>query len=45
MRNGYHLVFWTAGDLQYCGVSDTSWDELLALARLLQNPAARDTGH
>ena len=44
-RNGYHLVFWTAGDLQYCAVSDTGWDELLALARLLQDLAARDAGH
>ena len=41
-RNGYHLVFWKAGDLQYCAVSDTSWDELLGLARLLQQLAARD---
>jgi anti-sigma factor RsiW len=41
-RNGYHLVFWKAGDLQYCAASDTSWDELLALVRLLQQAAARD---
>jgi anti-sigma factor RsiW len=44
-RNGYHMVFWTAGDLRYCAVSDTGWDELLALARLLQDLAARDAGH
>jgi mycothiol system anti-sigma-R factor len=41
-RNGYHLVFWRAGDLQYCAVSDTGWDELLGLVRLLQNLAAHD---
>jgi anti-sigma factor RsiW len=41
-RNGYHLVFWNAGDLEYCAVSDTSWDELLGLARLLQDLSARD---
>ncbi len=28
-RNGYHLAFWKAGDLEYCAVSDTGWDELL----------------
>ncbi len=41
-RNGYHLIFWKAGDLQYCAVSDTSWDELLGLVQLLQQAAARD---
>jgi len=41
-RNGYHLVFWQAGDLQYCAVSDTGWDELLGLVRLLQELGARD---
>jgi anti-sigma factor RsiW len=41
-RNGYHLVFWKAGDLQYGAVSDTSWDELLGLVRLLQQAAALD---
>jgi anti-sigma factor RsiW len=35
-RNGYHLAFWKTGNLVYCAVSDTGWDELLALARLLQ---------
>jgi anti-sigma factor RsiW len=35
-RNGYHLAFWKAGNLVYCAVSDTAWDELLGLARLLQ---------
>ena len=35
-RSGYHLVFWQAGDLQYCAVSDTGLDELLGLVRLLR---------
>jgi len=41
-RNGYHLAFWRAGDLVYCAVSDTAWDELLGLVRLLQELATRD---
>ena len=41
-RNGYHLIFWQVGDLQYCAVSDTAWDELLGLVRLLQALGARD---
>jgi len=35
-RNGYHLAFWSSGDLRYAAVSDTGWDELAALERLLQ---------
>jgi anti-sigma factor RsiW len=35
-RSGYHLAFWKAGDLEYCAVSDTGWDELLGLVRLLK---------
>jgi anti-sigma factor RsiW len=45
-RNGYHLIFWKSGDLEYCAVSDTAPDELLALVRLLQGvstPDARDS--
>ena len=41
-RSGYHLVFWKAGDLEYCAVSDTGWDELQGLAGLLQDSSARD---
>jgi anti-sigma factor RsiW len=41
-RNGYHFVFWKAGDLQYCAVSDTGWDELLRLVRLLQGLGGED---
>jgi anti-sigma factor RsiW len=42
IRNGYHLVFWRAGDLEYCVVSDTAADELLGLVRLLRDLSARD---
>jgi anti-sigma factor RsiW len=42
-RNGYHLAFWKAGNLEYCAVSDTGWEELLGLVRLLKDLAARDT--
>ncbi len=35
-RSGYHLIFWRAGDLEYCAVSDTGWDELQGLVRLLR---------
>ncbi|HMD59451.1 MAG TPA: zf-HC2 domain-containing protein [Steroidobacteraceae bacterium] len=41
-RNGYRLAFWRAGNLDYCAVSDTSWDELLGLEHLLQDLSARD---
>ena len=41
-RNGYHMAFWKAGDLEYCAVSDTGWDELLGLVRLLRELSARD---
>jgi anti-sigma factor RsiW len=38
-RSGYHLAFWQLGDIQYCAVSDTAWDELLGLVRLLRDQA------
>jgi anti-sigma factor RsiW len=41
-RNGYRMAFWRAGDVQYCAVSDTGWDELLGLVRLVQNVSVRD---
>ena len=41
-RDGYHLAFWKTGNLVYCAVSDTAWDELLGLAKLLQNLSAHD---
>jgi anti-sigma factor RsiW len=40
--NGYHFAFWRTGNLQYCAVSDTAWDELLALVHLLQDMSSRD---
>jgi anti-sigma factor RsiW len=42
-RSGYHLAFWRSGDLAYCAVSDTAWDELLRLTRLLQDLGAEDS--
>ena len=42
-RNGYHMAFWKSGDLEYCAVSDTGWDELLGLERLLRNLSAHDS--
>jgi len=41
-RNGYHLAFWKSGNLVYCAVSDTAWDELLGLVRLLQDVSTHD---
>jgi anti-sigma factor RsiW len=38
-RSGYHLAFWQEGDIQYCAVSDTGWDELMGLVRLMQEQA------
>ena len=35
-RNGYHLACWNEGNLNYCAVSDTGWDELRGLERLLK---------
>ena len=42
-RDGYHLIFWKAGDLEYCAVSDTAWEELMGLVRLMQEAAARES--
>jgi len=41
-RNGYHIVFWRAGNLTFCAVSDTSVDDILALANLLKALSAPD---
>jgi anti-sigma factor RsiW len=41
-RNGYHLDFWKEGNLQYCAISDTGWDELQGLVRLLRELAQRE---
>ncbi len=36
-RNGYELLFWRQGDIEYCAVADTGQDELRALAALIQS--------
>ena len=41
-RNGYHMAFWKAGNLVYCAVSDTAWDELLGLVQLIEKLGAQD---
>ncbi|HEX3847284.1 MAG TPA: zf-HC2 domain-containing protein [Steroidobacteraceae bacterium] len=41
-RNGYHLMFWRSGNLEYCAVSDAGWDEMSALTGLLKGLSARD---
>lgn len=35
-RNGYELIFWRSGNLDYCAVSDTAPEELRRLVGLLQ---------
>jgi anti-sigma factor RsiW len=35
-RNGYHLEFWKIGNLEYCAISDTGWEELHELVRLIK---------
>jgi len=42
IRDGYHLLFWQTGDLEYCAVSDTGWDELQGLAQLMKNLSLHD---
>jgi anti-sigma factor RsiW len=41
-ESGYHLAFWQSGNLRYCAVADTGWDELLGLVRLLREQSARE---
>ncbi|MGH8275984.1 MAG: anti-sigma factor family protein, partial [Steroidobacteraceae bacterium] len=41
-RNGYHILFWKVGDLEYCAVSDAGWEELQGLVRLLRGLSVRD---
>jgi len=41
-RSGYHIGCWNSGTLQYCAVSDTGWDELQGLVRLLREAGERD---
>jgi anti-sigma factor RsiW len=42
-RDGYHLAFWESGDLAYCAISDAGWDELLGLAKLIQDFSVRES--
>jgi len=42
-RNGYHMLYWRTGNLNYCAVSDTGWDELEGLVRLLQELSAHES--
>jgi anti-sigma factor RsiW len=41
-RNGYHLAFFRSGNLVNCAVSDTGWDELNTLVRLIRENIARE---
>jgi anti-sigma factor RsiW len=41
-RNGYHLACWQAGNLDYCAMSDTGWQELRGLEQLLNDLATRE---
>jgi anti-sigma factor RsiW len=44
-RSGYHIACWRLGNLQYCAVADTGWDELQGLVRLLRATGEIDTRH
>ncbi len=41
-RDGYHIACWKAGNLNYCAVSDTGWDVINGLVRLLRETSAAD---
>jgi len=41
-RSGYHIACWKLGNLQNCAVSDTGWDELQGLVRLLRATGESD---
>jgi anti-sigma factor RsiW len=43
-RGGWHLAFWRTGNLNYCAVSDTGWDELMRLESLIKE-ASGDSRH
>jgi len=43
-RRGYHLAFWQVGDVRYCAVSDTAWEELRPLVARLRALAQRESG-
>ncbi len=41
-RNGYHLAFFREGNLDYCAVSDTGWDELHGLVTLVKDLSQKE---
>jgi anti-sigma factor RsiW len=41
-RNGYHLAFFREGNLDYCAVSDTGWDELHGLVTLVRDLSRKE---
>jgi anti-sigma factor RsiW len=41
-RNGYHLAFFREGNLDYCAVSDTGWDELHGLVALVRDLSRKE---
>jgi anti-sigma factor RsiW len=43
-RAGFHMASWRMADVEYCAVSDTGWEELDGLVRLLRDVGARDAG-
>lgn len=42
VRDGYRLAFWEVGGLQYCAVSDASWESLRHLRELLRTQAVAE---
>ena len=41
-KSGYRMAFFRLGDLNYCAVSDTGWDELKSLVRLIEGAGQGD---
>ncbi len=41
-RRGYRIACWVVADVQYCAISDTGWDELHGLVRLLRDESLAD---
>ena len=39
-RNGYHLLFWRSGNLDFCAVSDAGLEEMKTLTELIQKAGA-----
>lgn len=45
LRSGWRLAFWRSGNLNYCAVSDTGWDELVRLESLIKQANGAAAGH